>query len=208
MGAGVALDAFVEVPAGRYELGEPGEERACDLGALLIGRWPVANAQVREFLGRRAGPTHESEALSDHPATGLTRADAEAFCAWLSEELGRLVRLPTGDEWEAAARGLDRRPYPWGETFDPERCACAEAGWGWTVPVDAHPVGAGPFGTEQQAGNVWEWVSDRGADGWGAVRGGSYLDTGWGLRASRVQPADPERATNTTGFRVVMEEGG
>jgi formylglycine-generating enzyme required for sulfatase activity len=208
MGAGVALDAFVEVPAGRYELGEPGEQRACDLGALLIGRWPVANAQVREFLGRRAGPTHESEALSDHPATGLTRADAEAFCAWLSEELGRLVRLPTGDEWEAAARGLDRRPYPWGETFDPERCACAEAGWGWTVPVDAHPAGAGPYGTEQQAGNVWEWVSDRGADGWGAVRGGSYLDTGWGLRASRVQPADPERATNTTGFRVVMEEGG
>ena len=33
MGAGVALDAFVEVPAGRYRLGEPGEERACRLGA-------------------------------------------------------------------------------------------------------------------------------------------------------------------------------
>ncbi|HEX5620926.1 MAG TPA: SUMF1/EgtB/PvdO family nonheme iron enzyme [Solirubrobacteraceae bacterium] len=208
MGAGVALDAFVAVPAGRYELGEPGERRACEIGALLIGRWPVANAQVREFLGRRAGPTHESDALSDHPATGLTRADAETFCAWLTEELGRLVRLPTGDEWEAAARGTDGRPYPWGETFDPERCACAEAGWGWTVPVDAHPAGAGPFGTEQQAGNVWEWVADRGADGWGAVRGGSYLDTGWGLRASRVQPADPERPTNTTGFRVVMEEVG
>jgi len=203
MGAG-----FVEVPAGRYELGEPGEQRACEIGALLIGRWPVANAQVREFLGRRAGPTHESDALADHPATGLTRADAEAFCAWLSEQVGRRVRLPTGDEWEAAARGTDARPYPWGETFDPERCACAEAGWGWTVPVDAHPAGAGPFGTEQQSGNVWEWVSDRGADGWGAVRGGSYLDTGWGLRASRVQPADPERATNTTGFRVVLEEVG
>jgi hypothetical protein len=55
---------------------------------------------------------------------------------------------------------------------------------------------------------VWEWVADRDADGWGAVRGGSYLDTGWGLRASRVQPADPERATNTTGFRIVMEECG
>ena len=205
MGAG---DGFVEVPAGRYELGEPGEQRACDVGALLIGRWPVANAQIREFLGRRAAPTHESDALADHPATGLTRADAEAFCAWLSEQLGRPVRLPTGDEWEAAARGTDGRPYPWGETFDPERCACAEAGWGWTVPIDAHPAGAGPYGTEQQAGNVWEWVSDRGADGWGAVRGGSYLDTGWGLRASRVQPADPERATSTTGFRVVMEEGG
>jgi len=208
MGAGAALDAFVEVPAGRYELGEPGEERACEIGGVVIGRWPVANAEVRAFLaatGRPLAPAHSAEALAGHPATGLARPDAEAFCDWLSEQLGRRVRLPTGAEWEAAARGTDGRPYPWGETFDPERCACAEAGWGWTVPVDAHPAGAGPFGTEQQAGNVWEWVSDRGADGWGTVRGGSYLDTGWGLRASRVQPADPERPTNNTGFRVVVE---
>jgi len=84
---------------------------------------------------------------------------------------------------------------------------CAESGWGWTVPVDAHPAGAGPFGAEQQAGNVWEWVADRTDDGWGIVRGGSYLDTAWGLRASRVQPADPWRATNTTGFRIVIEGG-
>jgi formylglycine-generating enzyme required for sulfatase activity len=207
MGHRPALDELVEVPAGRYEVGEPGEERTRELEALLIGRWPVVNADVRAFLGPRAALAHEAEALTDHPATGLTRADAEAFCGWLSSRLGRLVRLPTGDEWEAAARGLDRRPYPWGETFDPERCACAESGWGWTVPVDAHPAGAGPFGTEQQAGNVWEWVSDRGADGWGVVRGGSYLDTAWGLRASRVQPADPDRPTNTTGFRIVIEGG-
>jgi toxoflavin biosynthesis protein ToxD len=210
MAVGTALDAFVAVPAGTYEIGEPGEERPCELGALLIGRWPVVNAQVRRFVaasGRPVPPALEAQALADHPATGLSRADAEAFCAWASEELGQPVRLPTGDEWEAAARGTDGRPYPWGGTFDPERCACAEAGWGWTVPVDAHPAGAGPYCAEQQAGNVWEWVSDRGPDGWGAVRGGSYLDTGWGLRASRVQPTDPERPTNTTGFRVVIGGG-
>ena len=207
MRAPPALDALVELPAGRYEVGEPGEERACELGALLIGRWPVVNARFREFLvatGQAVPTACAGDALADHPVTGVSRAQAEAFCRWS----GPGVRLPTGDEWEAAARGTDRRPYPWGETFDPERCACAESGWGWTVPVDAHPAGAGPFGAEQQAGNVWEWVADRGADGWGVVRGGSYLDTAWGLRASRVQPADPERATNTTGFRIVIEEVG
>ena len=84
-------------------------------------------------------------------------------------------------------------------------CACAESGWGWTVPVTAHPGGAGPFGAEQLAGNVWEWVADTTPDGWGLVRGGSYLDTGWGLRASRAQPTDPARATPTTGFRIAIE---
>ena len=38
--------SVVEVPAGRYELGEPGEERVHDLPRVLIGRWPVSNALV------------------------------------------------------------------------------------------------------------------------------------------------------------------
>jgi formylglycine-generating enzyme required for sulfatase activity len=192
---------LVAVPTGRYELGEPGEERVVELRGVQIGRWPVTNARFREFLvatDRPVPPAINAEALDDHPVTGITREDAEAYCAWVG------ARLPTGAEWEAAARGTDGRPYPWGETFYAEHCNCADSGWGWTTPVGAHPTGAGPFGTEQQAGNVWEWVSDDGPDGWGVVRGGSYLDTAWGLRASRVQPADPERATNTTGFRVAI----
>ena len=194
---------LVDVPAGRYELGEPGEERVVELSGVRIARWPVTNADFREFLLAKRRPlpaTLEAATLSDHPATGLTREDAEAYCAWLGPD----VRLPTSDEWEAAARGTDGRPFPWGETFYAEHCNCAESGWGWTTPVQSHPSGAGPFGAEQQAGNVWEWVSDDGPDGWGVVRGGSYLDTAWGLRTSRVQPADPERATNTTGFRIAI----
>ena len=187
-----ALDALVELPAGRYTLGEPGEEREVALARVLIGRYPVCNAHI----GR-----HVDGQLADHPATGVTRDEAEAFCASIG------ARLPTADEWEALARGADARAYPWGDTFDETRCDSAESGWGWTVPVTAHPDGAGPFGAEQLAGNVWEWVADRTPDGWGVVKGGSYLDTGWGLRASRTQQADPARATNTTGFRIAVDPG-
>lgn len=190
-----------EVPAGEYVLGEAGEERAVRLGAFAIGRHPVVNAHLWAFAvatGRPVAPKLLDPELADHPATDVSRPEAEAFCAWAG------ARLPTGDEWEAAARGTDGRPYPWGETFDPERCACAEAGWGWTVPVTAHPGGAGPFGTQQQAGNVWEWVAGTGADGWGTVRGGSHLDHAWGVRTSRVLPADPLRPTPTTGFRIAV----
>jgi formylglycine-generating enzyme required for sulfatase activity len=177
------------------------------LGSVRIGRWPVANALIARFAeatGRPLSPKLTDSRLEDHPATDLTLLDAKQFCAWATDTLGARVRLPTAQEWEAAARGTDERPYPWGETFDESRCNCAEAGWGWTVPVDAHPLGAGPFGAEQLAGNVWEWVADSGPDGWGVVKGGSYLDTGWGLRASRTLPADPQRPTPTTGFRIVV----
>ena len=184
-----ALDDAVELPAGRYTLGEPGEEREVALARVLIGRYPVCNAHLR-------GTTDQ---LADHPAANVTLAEAEAFCASVGG------RLPTADEWEALARGADALAYPWGDTFDERRCNCVEASWGWTVPVTAHPEGASPFGAEQLAGNVWEWVSDRTPDGWGIVKGGSYLDTGWGLRAARSQPADPARPTPNTGFRIALE---
>ena len=163
-----ALEDVVALPAGAYRLGEPGEERVVELIQVQIGRHPVVNAHIAHFAtatGRSLnGPLRAkltSESLADHPATDLTLADAEAFCDWASAELRVRVRLPRSDEWEALARGTDQRPYPWGESFDESRCNCAEAGWGWTVAVDAHPEGAGPFGAEQLAGNVWEWVSDR-----------------------------------------------
>jgi len=186
-----ALDVCVLLPAGRYTLGEPGEERGVDLAAVAIGRWPVTVGD---------GP------LADHPVTGVTLVDAEAHCARESARLGRRVRLPTGDEWEALARGPDARPWPWGDVFDEQRCNCVESGWGWTVPVTAHPAGASPFGAEQMAGNVWEWVAGLDADGWARVRGGSYLDHAWGVRASRALATDPQRATATTGFRIAIEK--
>ena len=167
-------------------------------GDVLIGRFPVTNAVFARF--RPDHPRVGDPQLADHPVVLVTRDDAEAFCAWAG------VRLPTGAEWDAAARGEDDRPWPWGHAFDPERCNCVEAGWGWTVPVHAHPSGAGPTGAEQLAGNVWEWVSDRRPDGWGVLRGGSYLDTEHGLNTARELPADPKRATANTGFRIVIDE--
>jgi formylglycine-generating enzyme required for sulfatase activity len=200
------LRALVAVPAGTYRLGEGGEQRAVTLRGVRLGRWPVVNAHLRRFVEETGRPVSPALAarladpqLDDHPATQVAYDDAVAFCAWAA------ARLPTGDEWEAAARGPDGCAWPWGDVFDPERCACVEAGSGWTVPVTAHPAGAAPCGAEQLAGNVWEWVADRTEDGeWRAVRGGCYLDHAWGVRAARVLSADPARATFTTGFRIAV----
>jgi formylglycine-generating enzyme required for sulfatase activity len=208
-------DACVTVPAAEYRLGDAGD-RVRRLGPLRLGRWAITIAEFSAFVAHSGHATTpllrarlDADALADHPVTEVTYADATAFTRWLSETTETTVRLPTGDEWEAAARGSAARTWPWGDTFDPDRCNCAEAAWGWTVPVDAHPQGASECGAEQLVGNVWEWVGDPpDEDGWRTVRGGSYLDTSWGVRAARTLPADPRRATATTGFRIVIDADG
>ena len=45
-----ALDALVELPAGTYAVGEPGEERVVELRGVRMGRWPVTNAEYGRFL--------------------------------------------------------------------------------------------------------------------------------------------------------------
>ncbi|NDJ59780.1 MAG: formylglycine-generating enzyme family protein [Chloroflexi bacterium] len=94
--------------------------------------------------------------ISNHPANNVTWHGAQAYC----QALGR--RLPTEAEWEFAARGTDRRVYPWGNLWEATRANTnrrldAQEG---TEPVDAYPDGISPFGLFNMAGNVAEWVQD------------------------------------------------
>lgn len=61
---------------------------------------------------------------ADYPAVGMTKADAEVFCEWLTHKLQPFfdytikVELPTEHEWEMIARGgLTMSPYPWGGPY-------------------------------------------------------------------------------------------
>ena len=202
------LDAWVDVPGGAYRLGDDGEERLVTLAPFRIGRYPVTVAQAARFAAAATMlPTvaDPAGALASHPATGLTFEVAEALCAWASRELGYPVRLPTGDEWEAAARGRDGRRGRGATPSTRRCCACVEAGVRLDRAGRQPPGRREPGGAEQMAGNVWEWVLDRDDDGWRTVRGGSHLDHAWGVRCARTLPADPARATRTTGIRLVTQ---
>lgn len=95
-----------------------------------------------------------------HPINCVSHAEAASYCSWKES------RLPTEAEWERAARGDDRRRYPWGD----EHANClytvmteeGDQGCGknlsWSAGMKAKD--ASPFGARDLAGNVREWVAD------------------------------------------------
>jgi len=105
---------------------------------------------------------HAAE-MALHPVTGISMVDAERYARWAGK------RLPTHDEWERAARGVDERDFPFGHRLDREACNAAT---GMPAPVRAHPRDRSPFGAWDMAGNVAEWTAATGSVG--IVKGGSF----------------------------------
>ena len=102
----------------------------------------------------------EAELKSNHPVTGISWYEAEAYARFAGK------RLPTEAEWEKAAswdEGKKRkRRFAFGDSV-PEDREVANFGfrfWG-TTPVGSFPEGASPYGCLDMTGNVWEWTSDK-----------------------------------------------
>ncbi len=135
------------------------------LSPFWIGETPVTNQQYRVFVeatGHRQPRAWRDRRFNDpqQPVVTVSWADAVAFCKWLSKECGWAVRLPSEAQWEFAARGEDGRTYPWGNELPDATRAHFGQGNGAPALVGSYPAGRGPFGTLDQAGNVWEWCAD------------------------------------------------
>jgi formylglycine-generating enzyme required for sulfatase activity len=156
-----------------------------------------------ETLGVEGLPSAAALAGPRLPVVCVSEAMAAAYCAWARGA------LPTEAQWERAAEGDVERLFPWGDDWRPAALNWGDGGAAdghlHTAPVGSYPSGAGPYGALDQAGNVWEWTSDRfGDDDTKRVtRGGGFAARSTAFTTNHRAPQDRGRRTVNIGFRCV-----
>ncbi|HRI70754.1 MAG TPA: bifunctional serine/threonine-protein kinase/formylglycine-generating enzyme family protein [Polyangium sp.] len=159
------------------------------------------------------------------PAVQVTWHGASRYCRHLGK------RLPTEAEWEFAARGAERRKYPWGDAAPQcssvvfgrdDKLGCPEK------PLMLEPVGTSsqdvtPDGIRDLGGNAGEWVQDQfilpyyescgdcvdpvldpntpNADDYRIFRGGTFHSFAWQLRGSTRSRWAPTSVMDGVGVR-------
>lgn len=209
------------VPKGSFMMGNnEGEaderpEHALLLDAYWIDVYEVTNSDYEKCV--QAGKCREKEKYEgfdapSQPVVGVSWFDAFDYCAWVGK------RLPTEAEWEKAARGEDRRDYPWGNTLDCLHANYRECGRGATTIVGSYPEGKSPYQLFDMAGNAAEWVADwydpnyytasppenpKGPESgkYRVVRGGSWVRYAYLMKSSDRAGQSPDTRNNSTGFR-------
>jgi formylglycine-generating enzyme required for sulfatase activity len=241
---------MIEIPAGKVWIGcdetnNAGFSCLADelplhqvfLDAFFIDKFEVTNAQFALCVKDEActQPYYQHSATrqdyysdpdyADFPKVAVSWFEARDYCGWVGG------RLPTEAEWVRAARGDDKRVYPWGDEVpdcDKANTLDEKTGklcFGDTTPVGSFPEGASPLGVMDLAGNVWEWTADwyhqnyysispevnpQGPEQGGTkvVHGGGF-DYGWKVtRIAYTTDHDPREHKISFGFRCVMDGNG
>ena len=141
----------------------------------------------------------------------VNRIDALAYCAWRSQRDAISYRLPSEEEWEYAARGVDGRVYPWGNGYD-RLISCSSRGMKTEgeegrgpARVDQFPYDVSPFGVRHMGGLAMEWTTSDDQSGQAVVRGGGIFSTGAWCRAAARSSWDPQHLGVQFGFRIARD---
>ncbi len=170
---GVEIEGATDAGTGFQYPWESGPRRhhrqRLDLKPFYIDRTPVTNAQFHRFIeATQYAPPDDHHFLKDwidgaapagwdkKPVTWVSIEDARAYCRWAGK------RLPHEWEWQYAAQGSDERLYPWGNSWNAAAVPSPNKGRNVLPPADveAHPLGASPFGLLDLVGNVWQWTDE------------------------------------------------
>lgn len=194
--------------------------------------WPAAfrGRLIEEGLDRPAYWLDQrlGHIRRNHPVVGVSWFEAQAFCQWLTLHATYnpeqyVYRLPSEAEWEWAARGTRRRPFPWGDQPPDREHANHHSFHHGTTPVGCFVKGYTPeTNLADMAGNVWEWTGSfyepypfqttnlhttlpQATAVAITIRGGGWSSQPTLLRAAHRYALQPNEMKRFLGFRVVRE---
>ena len=175
--AGNVLVELVSIPPGEFRMGSDNQffsetpiHPVRMPAGFLLGKYPITQAQWLAVMGDNPSAFRSSP---EHPVDNVSWDQAARFCRRLSDQSGRLVRLPSEAEWEYACRagtpgefffGLwgpfhDDSEVPW----EARHALCEYAWFDLNSGDSTQPVGIkrpNPWGLHDMLGNVWEWCAD------------------------------------------------
>lgn len=186
--------------------------RTRDVPSFAIDRWEVSAGTYRACVDAEAcsEPAKTPACIDANtdpalPARCVTYRQAETCCEWLGAE------LPPDLLWEAAARGADGRPWPWG--YQEHDCTGPAA----ACPTGLRATGTTPWdraasGALDMGAGVAEWVRPSPelplprhavVQGRAIVRGGDSVQEVRPARTWTRRWRDPETGYPDVGFRCV-----
>jgi len=186
------------------ELMDEKPKRQVFVKGFFIDKYEVTQAQYKKFVdatGHKPPLNWEGNTYpagkGEHPVVFVSWEDAKAYCEWAGK------RLPTGEEWEKAARGSEGRVYPWGNEYGGEKVNLVNAGRGDTAPVGEYKGDLSPYEVHDMGGNVSEWTSswyDSDKNSY-ILKGGSWYNEIYTARGAQRTAGLPEYRLNIVGFR-------
>ena len=211
-------------PAGAFIMGDAEiglDERTATIASpFAIGVHEVTFAQWSacvEYGGCSGDRPNEQGFDGDaQPVVNVSWDDAQAYVGWLSRKTSKAYRLPNETEWEHAARAGVQTAYSWGDEAGSNRANCDGCGSQWDGKITA-PVGsfaANAWGLYDMHGNVHEWTQScwEGPPNFSTegckdhvLRGGSYLEPTWMVRAAFRYGYAADVQGNFIGFRVARD---
>ena len=220
---------MVYISPGQFIMGQKESIRiANSRKGFFMDKYPVTNAQFCAFLNERDNHPEDNQewidlggfflhercrisrgadcfvvapGFEEHPVIYVSCLGARAYAWWAGK------RLPTEEEWERAARGVDGRVYPWGNEFVQNNCNTSESGILQTTPVVKYLENRSPYGCIDMVGNVWEWT-----DSWynekeeqKVLRGSSWSFNQHFASCAFRHGLLPNSSYSSSGFRCAMD---
>ncbi|MGB5834074.1 MAG: formylglycine-generating enzyme family protein, partial [Thiohalocapsa sp.] len=161
--------AMVWLPGGLFTMGQDDgpydDEKPAHpvrIDAFSIGRFPITFDEYDRFCTATGcdQPSDEGWGRDRRPVTNIRWEEAQAYCAWLSQQTGEHYRLATEAEWEYACRAGNQTRWSFG---DDETQLVDHAWYEDNAEGKTHPVGEkapNAWHLHDMHGNCWEWCSD------------------------------------------------